>query len=124
MNGYSGDMSQEPAEQSAEPSEKKHHAKAVKAAAANLGQFVSAHGGPATVHVEHISANRTRVVVVGEDGRWGDQVLPSYDAAKQVISDCGFEAEPEGEWSREAVGSVKTTGFEWGRMGSGRAAGR
>lgn len=117
-------MTQEPADAAKPDESAPTHEKAVKAAVSSLREFVSSHGGPATVHVEYIAASRTRIVVVGEDGRWGDQVLPSYDAAKQVVAECGFEAEPEGEWSREAVGSVKTTSYEWGRMGTGRAAGK
>lgn len=118
-------MTSQPSTQddAANPEQDHPHSDAVKSAAQNLRTLADEHGGLLSVHIEYVTFDRTRVVIVAKDGRWGDAVLPSYDAAQQVAETNGWEVEPEGDWSREAVASVKTTGFEWGRMGSGRASG-
>jgi uncharacterized membrane protein YhfC len=92
-------------------------------AAKRLSQFAAAHGGAKFVYVEYVSSSRTRIVVVAEDGRYGDQVVGSRDAALSACQSAGFEV-LEGEWERDAVGAVRTTAFEWGLMGRGRPAGK
>lgn len=99
------------------------HAEQAATAAKRLGKFASAHGGAKYVFVEYVSATRSRIVVVAEDGRFGDQVVDSYEAAMDACARAGFEV-LEGEWEREAVGAVLTTGYEWSLMGKGRPAGR
>lgn len=98
------------------------HSEQAATAAKRLGKFASSHGGAKHVYVEHVSANRTRIVVVADDGRYGDQVVDSYEAAMDACAKAGFEVQ-EGEWERDAVGAVRTTAFEWGLMGKGRASG-
>ncbi|WP_106847919.1 hypothetical protein [Blastococcus sp. Marseille-P5729] len=98
------------------------HAEQAATAAKRLGKFASAHGGAKHVYVEHVSANRSRIVVVADDGRYGDQVVDSHEAAMDACARAGFEV-AEGEWGREAVGAVRTTAFEWGLMGKGRPGG-
>lgn len=98
------------------------HAEEAATAAKRLAGFARSHGGAKHVYVEYVSASRTRVVVVADDGRFGDQVLSSHAAALDACARAGFEVS-EGEWERDAVGSVRTTAYEWGRMGRGRAAG-
>lgn len=91
-------------------------------AAKRLTKFANAHGGAKFVYVEYVSANRTRIVVVTEDGSYGDQVLTSHQSALDACAQAGFEV-LSGEWERDAVGAVRTSGFEWGWMGRGRPAG-
>lgn len=100
-----------------------HEAEEAATAAKRLGKFAAAHGGAKFVYVEYVSASRSRIVVVAEDGRYGDQVVGSHAAAVAACERAGFEVS-EGEWERDAVGAVRTTAFEWGLMGRGRAAGR
>lgn len=92
-------------------------------AAKRLSQFAAAHGGAKFVYVEYVSASRSRIVVVVEDGRFGDQVVGSKQTALDACRTAGFEV-LEGEWERDAVGAVRTTAFEWGLMGRGRPAGK
>ena len=99
------------------------HSEEAATAAKRLSAFASRHGGAAHVYVEHISARRSRIVVVTKDGRYGDQVVGSQQAARDACATAGFEVS-EGEWEREAVGAIRTTAFEWGLMGRGRAAGK
>ena len=113
-------MTDDAAESTAAPA--RINDEAVKKASARLTKFANEHGGARHAYLEYVTANRARVVVVGQDGRWGDQVLDSYEEAQAVIAATGFEAEDEREWSREATSAVKTTAYEWGRMGRGRSA--
>ncbi|WP_153503072.1 hypothetical protein [Cumulibacter manganitolerans] len=99
------------------------HSEEAATAAKRLSAFAARHGGPAHVYLEHVSANRTRIVVVAQDGRYGDQVLRSQQAAIDACATAGFTVS-EGDWEREAVGAVRTTAFEWGLMGHGRPAGK
>lgn len=99
------------------------HAEQAATAAKRLKKFADAHGGAQHVFVEYVSATRSRIIVVAEDGRWGDQVVDSHQTAMDACATAGFEVSA-GEWGREAVGSVKTTAFEWGLMGRGRPAGK
>ncbi|PRZ43733.1 hypothetical protein CLV47_102424 [Antricoccus suffuscus] len=109
-----------PSEDEQAPKTTPPHAEAIKAAAKNLTKFADAHGGAANTFVEYVASSFTRVVVVAKDGRYGDQVLPSAEAAEAVTVAAGLEVTPE--WDRESTDSVKTSGYEWGRMGRGRAA--
>lgn len=96
------------------------HADAIRVAVKQLAKFAGSHGGDKATFVEYISASTSRVVVVAEDGRWGDAVLPSFEAAEKVVSELGFSV-PDG-WERETIDAVRSTGYEWGRMGKGKAA--
>lgn len=98
-----------------------HDAEEAARAAKRLSRFAAAHGGAKFVYVENVSANRTRIVVVTENGRYGDQVVTSKQTALAACETAGFEV-LEGEWERDAVGAVRTTSFEWGWMGKGRPA--
>lgn len=103
-----------------ESKEREPHAEAIKAAAKNLKKFAAAHGGAATTFIEYVAASFTRVIVIAKDGSYGDQVLPTPDAAESVAEAAGFEVTPS--WDRETTDSVKTSPYEWGLMGRGRAA--
>jgi len=102
------------------PTKTPKHAEAIRAAAKHLTAFASAHGGAQWTFVEYVSPTFTRIVVVAQDGRYGDQVLPTKEAADAVVAATGFEVTPE--WDRESTDGVKTSGYEWGRMGRGRPA--
>lgn len=109
--------------QAAPAPESADHREEASGAAKRLSKFASSHGGAKFVYVEHVSSNRTRIVVVAEDGRYGDQVVNGYETALAACAEAGFEVS-EGEWERDAVGAVRTTGYEWGKMGAGRPAGK
>ncbi len=109
-----------PSEDEQAPKTTTPHAEAIKAATKNLTKFAAAHGGAGTTFIEYVASSFTRVVVVAKDGRYGDQVLPTMEAAEAVTAAAGLEV--TNEWDRESTGSVKTSGYEWGRMGRGRAA--
>src|SRR5437868_202724 len=61
----------------------------VRKLAKNIRRFAAAHGGQADAVIEHIGRDTTRIVLVGADGAWGDQVAKGYDAAKQAVEAAG-----------------------------------
>lgn len=115
-------MTDEAADEVRQSTAPAHDAEEAARAAKRLSQFTAAHGGAKFVYVEYVSATRTRIVAVAEDGRFGDQVVGSRDAALAACESAGLEV-LEGEWERDAVGAVRTTAYEWGQMGRGRPAG-
>ena len=83
-----------------------------------LRRFAGGHGG-ATAVVENLGRKGARVVLIGADGRWGDQVVVAgFEAAVAACADAGVEVKDE--WERELVTGIKTDGYEWGLMGRGR----
>ncbi|NUS73992.1 MAG: hypothetical protein HOQ05_11360 [Corynebacteriales bacterium] len=47
-----------------------------------LAQFVVTHGGFATAVIERIGRYGARIVIIGEDGVWGDQVVDTMEVAR------------------------------------------
>jgi hypothetical protein len=84
-----------------------------------LKSFAGAHGG-ATAVVENLGRKGARIVLIGADGRWGDQVvIAGFEAATAACTEAGVEVKDE--WERELVNGIKTNGYEWGLMGRGKA---
>ncbi|MFG1924054.1 hypothetical protein [Cryptosporangium sp. NPDC048952] len=80
-----------------------------------LKTFASAHGG-ATAVVEYLGQKGARIVLVGDDGRWGDQVVAGgVEAARTACAEA--EIPVRDEWERELVTAVKTDHYEWDYMG-------
>jgi hypothetical protein len=47
-----------------------------------IASFVLSHGGFATAVIEHCGRSSVRIVLIGEDGTWGDYVVPDYHSAE------------------------------------------
>jgi hypothetical protein len=93
------------------------------ATVAALRAFAKDHGGSATAVVSYLGRRGARIVLVGADGTWGDQVVADgVDAAKAACEAAGVAV--AGKWERELSEAVKTSGYEWGLMGRGRPAAR
>ena len=93
--------------------------------AKRLRSFAAAHGGSADGVVEYVGRDATRIVLVGADGAWGDQVAHSYAVARRAAELSGVTLHDsfEGEHALR----VRTGGYEWRRMagiqlGGGRTA--
>lgn len=89
-------------------------AKSVRAAAKHLSAFHAAHGGAGSTFVEYVSSTRTRIVVVAEDGTWGDAVLAGVNAARAAVDRAGLTITED--WDRESSGSVRSSSTDWKRM--------
>jgi hypothetical protein len=81
-----------------------------------LRGFAGQHGG-ATAVVEYLGQKGARIVLIGGDGRWGDQVVASgVEAATKACAEAGVEVKDA--WERELVTGIKTDDYEWRRMGA------
>ncbi len=85
-----------------------------KRIAKNLTSFAAQHGGSADGVVEYVGRTATRIVVVGADGAWGDQVAPTYAVGLRAAELAGLTVHDsfEGELGLR----VKTGVYEWKRM--------
>ena len=81
--------------------------------ARRISAFSKAHGG-AEGQVAYIGERGARIVLVGEDGGWGDVVAPSYAIAEQAVAKAGITRHEavDGEFAAK----VTTGPYEWKRM--------
>ncbi|WP_338777288.1 hypothetical protein [Streptomyces sp. DG1A-41] len=81
--------------------------------AKQIGSFSKAHGG-AEGQVAYLGERGARIVLVGEDGNWGDLMAPSYEIAEKAVEKSGITAHEsfDGEFAAKA----KTGRYEWSRM--------
>ncbi|MEU6365893.1 hypothetical protein ABZ876_09085 [Streptomyces sp. NPDC046931] len=89
--------------------------------AKEINAFAKAHGG-AEGQVAYIGERGARIVLVGEDGGWGDLVAPSYDIAEQAVKKAGITVHEA--FDGEFAGKVKTGPYEWTRMAGIQVGGK
>jgi hypothetical protein len=90
--------------------------------AKRLRAFAAAHGGSADGVVEYVGCHATRIVLVGADGAWGDQVAPSYAVAQRAAELSGVTLQESFEG--ETALRVRTSAYEWKRMAGIQLGGR
>ncbi|ANH90968.1 hypothetical protein A8713_07135 [Streptomyces sp. SAT1] len=78
-----------------------------------IGSFSKAHGG-AEGQVAYIGERGARIVLVGEDGAWGDIVAPTWAIAEQAVRKAGITVHES--FDGEFAAKVRTGPFEWTRM--------
>ncbi|MGW6566104.1 hypothetical protein [Streptomyces sp. NPDC054975] len=81
--------------------------------AKQIQAFSKEHGG-AEGQLAHIGQSGTRIVLVGEDGGWGDLVAPTYAIAEQAAEKAGLTLHEE--FDGEFAAKVVTGPYEWSRM--------
>ncbi|MGP2442035.1 hypothetical protein [Streptomyces sp. JW3] len=81
--------------------------------AGRIAGFSTAHGG-AEGQVAYLGQRGARIVLVGEDGEWGDVVAPSYEIAAQAVEKAGITVHES--FDGEFAGKVRTGPYEWSRM--------
>ncbi|MET9435326.1 hypothetical protein [Streptomyces sp. NPDC006551] len=81
--------------------------------AKQIQAFSQKHGG-AEGQLAYIGQMGTRIVLVGEDGGWGDLVAPSYPVAQQAAEKAGLTLHDE--FDGEFAAKVVTGPYEWTRM--------
>lgn len=62
----------------------------------------------------YIGERGARIVLVGEDGEWGDLVAPSYAIAEEAVKNAGITVHQE--FDGEFAAKVRTGPYEWKRM--------
>ncbi|MFE1292573.1 hypothetical protein [Streptomyces sp. NPDC058751] len=81
--------------------------------ARRITAFSKAHGGT-EAQVAYIGERGARIVLVGEDGGWGDLVATSYEIAENAVKKAGVTVHEE--FDGEFAAKVKTGPYEWKRM--------
>ncbi|MGW1022628.1 hypothetical protein ACWD4J_02745 [Streptomyces sp. NPDC002577] len=89
--------------------------------AKEIGAFAKAHGG-AEGQIAYIGQKGARIVLVGEDGGWGDLVAPTYQIAEQAVEKSGITRHEA--FDGEFAAKVKTGPYEWTRMAGIQVGGR
>ncbi|MEU2433035.1 hypothetical protein ABZ611_26695 [Streptomyces sp. NPDC007861] len=94
----------------------KQSAKAERKAAKlakQIGAFAKAHGG-AEGQLAYIGQAGTRIVLVGEDGGWGDLVAPTHAIAQSAAEKSGITMHES--FDGDFAAKVRTGRYEWTRM--------
>ncbi|MEU9604292.1 hypothetical protein [Streptomyces sp. NPDC048057] len=102
----------------------KHADRKAAKLAREITAFAKAHGG-AEGQLAYIGQTGTRVVLVGDDGAWGDLVAPTHAVAAAAAEQAGLTLHDS--FDGEFAAKVRTGPYEWSRMAGiqlgGRAAG-
>ncbi|MET9429223.1 MULTISPECIES: hypothetical protein [unclassified Streptomyces] len=81
--------------------------------AKRIQAFSKEHGG-AEGQLAYIGQMGTRIVLVGEDGGWGDLVAPTHEVAKSAAEKAGLTLHEE--FDGDFAAKVRTGPYEWTRM--------
>ncbi|MFZ3593869.1 hypothetical protein [Streptomyces sp. BH104] len=81
--------------------------------AQQIGAFAKAHGG-AEGQLAYIGEHGTRIVLVGEDGGWGDVVARTYEIAQKAVEKAGITVHED--FDGDFAAKVETGPYEWKRM--------
>lgn len=81
--------------------------------AKQIGAFAQAHGG-AEGQVAYLGYEGTRIVLVGEDGGWGDLVAPTHAIALSAVEKAGITVHEN--FDGDFAAKVRTGPYEWSRM--------
>ncbi|MFJ8076072.1 hypothetical protein ACIQ7Q_19515 [Streptomyces sp. NPDC096176] len=81
--------------------------------AKQIQAFSKAHGG-AEGQLAYIGQMGTRIVLVGEDGGWGDLVAPSHAVAVSAAEKSGITLHES--FDGDFAAKVRTGPYEWTRM--------
>ncbi|WP_030753153.1 hypothetical protein [Streptomyces sp. NRRL F-5135] len=81
--------------------------------AKRISTFARRHGG-AEGHLAYLGQAGTRIVLVGEDGAWGDLVAPTHAVARGAATRAGLTLHDS--FDGEFAAKVRTGAYEWGRM--------
>ncbi|MCX4968639.1 hypothetical protein OHA98_28555 [Streptomyces sp. NBC_00654] len=81
--------------------------------ARQIGAFAKEHGG-AEGQLAYIGESGARIVLVGEDGGWGDLVAPSYAVAEDAARKSGITMHES--FDGDLAAKVRTGPYEWSRM--------
>ncbi|MFC7817437.1 MULTISPECIES: hypothetical protein [unclassified Streptomyces] len=81
--------------------------------ARRIDSFSKAHGG-AEGQVAYLGERGARIVLVGEDGAWGDVVARSCETARKAVEKSGITVHED--FDGEFAAKVTTGRYEWSRM--------
>ncbi|MET7686137.1 hypothetical protein [Streptomyces sp. NPDC005423] len=81
--------------------------------ARQISGFVKEHGG-AEGQISYLGERGARIVLVAENGTWGDVVAPSYELAERAVAKSGITVHESFDGAFAA--KVRTGPYEWKRM--------
>ncbi|MEU3172745.1 MULTISPECIES: hypothetical protein [unclassified Streptomyces] len=99
-------------QRAAQKAERKADREAAKLAR-RISGFATAHGG-AEGQIAYLGQRGARIVLVGEDGDWGDLVAHSYPIARKAAERAGLTLHED--FDGEFASKVRTGPYEWTRM--------
>jgi hypothetical protein len=79
-----------------------------------IKSFAEDHGGAKAV-IEYVGRRGARIVLVGEDGVWGDQFAEGTDIARSACAQAGVKI--ENAWERELLEQMRPSNDLWRSMG-------
>jgi len=79
-----------------------------------IKSFAGDHGGAKAV-IEYVGRRGARIVLVGEDGVWGDQFAEGTDVARRACAEAGVDL--ENSWERELIEQMRPSNDLWRSMG-------
>ncbi|MBW1597632.1 hypothetical protein [Streptomyces sp. JJ38] len=82
--------------------------------AKQITAFTRQHGGSAEGQLAYIGQRGVRIVLVGEDGGWGDLVATSHAVAEEAVRKAGITVRES--FDGEMAAKVRTGPYEWTRM--------
>ncbi|MEW2377911.1 hypothetical protein ACLQ22_14705 [Micromonospora sp. DT178] len=80
---------------------------------AGIKSFAAGHGGAKAV-IEYVGKRGARIVLVGEDGVWGDQFADDTVVARQACAKAGVTV--ENAWERELMDQMRPSNDLWRSM--------
>ncbi|WUH94097.1 hypothetical protein OG900_30870 [Streptomyces sp. NBC_00433] len=86
-----------------------------------IRRFGKAHG-ELDASVEYLGQRGARIVMVGEDGAWGDLVAPTYAMAQEAARSADVAVKDD--FAGEMAARVRTGRYEWRRMAGTQIGGR
>lgn len=87
--------------------------KTPSALVASMKSFAAGHGG-ATAVIEYVGRRGARIVLVGEDGAWGDEFASGTDVARSACEKAGVTV--ENSWERELIELMRPSNDLWRSM--------
>jgi hypothetical protein len=82
--------------------------------AKQINAFAKSHGGSAEGSLAYIGRIGTRIVLVGENGEWGDLVAPTHDLAQRAAERAGITVHET--LDGDLAAKIRTGPYEWKRM--------
>jgi hypothetical protein len=89
--------------------------------ARQIGAFGRAHGD-VRAQLAYLGQCGARIVLVAEDGTWGDLVAPTYDIGLRAVRRSGVTVHED--FDAELAARVRTGPYEWSRMAGIQIGGR
>lgn len=82
--------------------------------AKEITAFAKAHGGSAEGQIAYVGQRGARIVLVADNGDWGDLMAPSVEVAQQAVERAGITLRET--FDGEMADKVRTGPYEWARM--------